>query len=89
MRAYIDRRIRYSVSGIVVITAIAVFFLLRGSEADDKNRVAVKMGDFVIELLESGEIRAIEAEEKKGCCTGPITRKVSFLYTPFTGFGMD
>ena len=59
--AYRNRRIRYSVIAVIILSIVVVFAARRRTPGEEGSWARAERGDFIIELIESGEIRAVDS----------------------------
>jgi len=58
---YRNRRKRYTVIGVIILSVVVFFAVRRGTPLEEGSWAQAERGNFIIELVESGEIRAVEA----------------------------
>ena len=62
LNAFKKKRIQFLSVAIVIVLMLIIFLAVYSSPAEDEKWVKVRRGDFIIELMESGEIRAVNAD---------------------------
>ncbi|MFC1650147.1 efflux RND transporter periplasmic adaptor subunit [Candidatus Latescibacterota bacterium] len=62
LKSFKNKRIRIISGAVSIIVLVIIFFNIGGSFEENEKWQAARKGDFVIELIENGEIKAVNAD---------------------------
>ena len=62
LNAFKKKRIQFLSAAVVIVLMLIIFLAVYSSPAEEEMWIEVQRGDFIIDLVESGEIRAVNAD---------------------------